>query len=156
MEEVFKYKDLIYYLGTIIDKKDLLNYFLISKIFYLNTHENCNFWIKRLEKDFNFKYTSISDLLVVRYHYALLHDVNIDGIDVVFPLIPVWDPNFTDLSKYFQANREKFIFRCEYIFLRGPQRGNRCNLNGRKYGQHIFCSNCTKRRIVLNIIKNSQ
>jgi hypothetical protein len=148
-------KDLICYLATFIDPVNLVNFFQVSKLFNDNTNKNCSFWRLKLLRDFNFSYDSVYNLSIIQQHYRILFNIQIYGISNLFLECETFKmAEFSTLHKYLIANKEKLTLRCEYIFLRGDLKGRKCDKMGQRYGRYIFCSSCTKKRPVQQMLNN--
>lgn len=147
--ELWNLKDLICHIGTFVNTQDLVNYFLITKMFNENTNKNCHFWRIKLLKEFNYSCGGIYDLITIKECYQLLHKVQTFGISSFqFDLLST--PS--SLIEYLHINREKLTLRCEHIFVREEYNYKKCNNIGKRYGKYIFCYGCTKKRSVKLLI----
>lgn len=146
-------KDIICHLGTFVEGRDLINFFLISKTFNDHTNKNYYFWQRKLLKDFNFSYDSIYELSIIQQHYQILYQAKMFGISKIRSICPMFKgPNFKTIEYFLINNREKFTLRCQYVFSRGKFKDQKCDAMGDRYEKYIFCSQCIKKLPVQRMI----
>ena len=123
--------------------ESILNMSLSNKKFYGWIWENFDFWKGK------FHYNYAREVKIIIFYYKTLYSVitkkeHLNLIHLTY---------YPDLQKFLQ----KFLSgACEYTFMRGFQRGEKCGKLGQRYYSQYFCNQCIKKSVVKMQIQESE
>lgn len=120
--------------------EDLKNFCESDGKYQVWVWDNYSFWYNRLIQDYSFQYKEEKDIKVIQYYYKSLYIILTKKNYDYIPYIPKTE-KYSALMKHIKEN----TFKCEYTFLRGAQRGQKCNKLAAEYYGYYYCKTCIKK-----------